>query len=258
MPAPDQRPPVSVEDLLRLKRAERPAPEFWAGFERELRQKQLAALLQKRPWWHGISHLLARRAYLPVGATAILAFTLVSVKYYAPAALSQTESPSVGPVTAAPDAPVALASALPVNHSPSAEADRLPVNPVIEVAAEPVELMPLVVAVRETERPTARQLAANLAETEAETTSLDARFEVPAQVAAAVELASVPVNPVRRSRLLASYDGRQLSPEPTPPAVVRERLARRLGDNDAADRGSRLVREPAFSTPLPQIVALRF
>ena len=41
----DHQKPVSLEDLLRLKRAERPAPEFWVQFERELRAKQLAALV---------------------------------------------------------------------------------------------------------------------------------------------------------------------------------------------------------------------
>ena len=35
--------PVTLEDLLRLKRAERPAAEFWVRFDRELRAKQEAA-----------------------------------------------------------------------------------------------------------------------------------------------------------------------------------------------------------------------
>ena len=84
MPNSDHRPKVTIEDLLHLKRAERPAAEFWSNFERELRQKQLSALLEKRPWWQGLPQLVARRAYLPLGATAILAFTLVSVKFYTP------------------------------------------------------------------------------------------------------------------------------------------------------------------------------
>ena len=71
MPELDQRPKVTIEDLLRLKRAERPAAEFWTNFVRELRQKQLTALLEKRPWWQELPQILARRAYLPVGATAI-------------------------------------------------------------------------------------------------------------------------------------------------------------------------------------------
>jgi hypothetical protein len=77
-------------------------------------------------------------------------------------------------------------------------------------------------------------------------------------VAPTEELASIPTHATRRNRLLARYEGRQLSPEPAPPEVVRQRLARRLGDIES-DRGSRLAREiDAFSTPLPQIVALRF
>ncbi|MEO7600304.1 MAG: hypothetical protein ABIV50_15325, partial [Opitutus sp.] len=42
---------VSVEDLLRVKRAEQPPVEFWADFERDLRAKQLAAIVEPRRWW---------------------------------------------------------------------------------------------------------------------------------------------------------------------------------------------------------------
>ena len=38
---------VSLEDLLRLKRAERPPESYWADFDRQLRAKQLAALVEK-------------------------------------------------------------------------------------------------------------------------------------------------------------------------------------------------------------------
>jgi len=77
-----QRPPtqVSLEDLLRLKRAERPAPEFWATFEDQLRHKQLAAIVDKRPWWRRISLASLRRLSIPMGATAVVAFTLISLR----------------------------------------------------------------------------------------------------------------------------------------------------------------------------------
>ena len=101
MSQPDQRPKVTVEDLLHLKRAERPDAGFWTSFERELRQKQLTALLEKRPWWQMLPQLITRRVYLPVGATAILAFTLVSVKYYAPAPLAQVAAPAADSAVAA-------------------------------------------------------------------------------------------------------------------------------------------------------------
>lgn len=41
---------VSVEDLLKLKRAEKPSNEFWARFERDLQQKQLQALVRPSLW----------------------------------------------------------------------------------------------------------------------------------------------------------------------------------------------------------------
>lgn len=274
MPQPDQRPKVTIEDLLRLKRAERPAAEFWTSFERELRQKQLTALLEKRPWWQVLPRIITRRVYLPVGATAILAFTLVSVKYYAPAQLAQVAAPAVdSPVatdrTAA--ATIAPVSSPLVNRSESAPAEisvAAAEPSIAEVSPDAIELMPLAVASRETEKPSARLLATNLtglAENEAgfgqEALNYRLGAEAPAQTAvlATEELASIPASATRRNRLLAHYEGRQLSPEPAPPAVVRERLARRLGETENTDRGSRLARDVAsFGTPMPQIVALRF
>jgi hypothetical protein len=272
----DQRPKVTIEDLLRLKRAERPAPEFWSDFERELRQKQLTALLEKRPWWQEIPQFLARRAYLPVGATAILAFTLVSVKYYAPAQLAQVENPPAGSSVAVGRdvvAPVAPVSSPLVNRSESGEplieetvvASAAPVTS--EASTEVIELMPLLVAPRAEQTPSARLLAANLTRLEQSDTDfghnvLNARLSAPVREQAVTpvteELASVPTHSTR-NRLLAQYGGRQLHPEPAPPTVVRERLARRLGDTETSDRSNRLAREiDTFSTPMPQIVALRF
>lgn len=277
MPELDQRPKVTVEDLLRLKRAERPAPEFWGNFERELRQKQLTALLEKRPWWQEIPQFLTRRAYLPVGATAILAFTLVSVKYYAPAQLAQVETPSAGsPVTVdrevtpsiTPVSSPLLNRSETVESAAAASVVASTVSVSSQAADEVVELMPLLVAPRAEETPSARLLAANLTRLEPSGADfghhgLNARLSAPARelvaAPAAEELASVPTYSTRRNRLLAQYGGRQLNPEPAPPAVVRERLARRLGDTETSDRGNRLARElDTFSSPMPQIVALRF
>src|SRR5262245_29538218 len=98
----DKRPQVTVEALLLLKRAARPPAEFWAGFERELRQKQLAALVEQRPWWRELPQLISRRIYLPIGATAIAAFTLVSVRFYSPTPLAQVEAPVSLPTQSAP------------------------------------------------------------------------------------------------------------------------------------------------------------
>jgi hypothetical protein len=74
---------ITVEDLLRLKRAERPPPEFWARFESEMRAKQLAAIVVKRPWWDGASRLFAavQRHQLPFAAAAALALAFVGVHF---------------------------------------------------------------------------------------------------------------------------------------------------------------------------------
>lgn len=78
------QPQVTLEDLLRLKRAERPPAEFWTQFDREMRVKQLAAIIEPRPWWAPLIRVSSRvsRYQLPVGAAAMLALTLVTVSQY--------------------------------------------------------------------------------------------------------------------------------------------------------------------------------
>lgn len=74
---------ISIEDLLRLKRAERPPAEFWATFEAEIRAKQLSAIVSRRPWWDGISRVFAvlNRHPVPVGAAAALALAGIGAHY---------------------------------------------------------------------------------------------------------------------------------------------------------------------------------
>jgi len=86
----NDQPKVTLEQLLRVKRAEKPAPEFWAQFERELRVKQLAAIVEPRPWWAPFIRVGSRlaRYQIPVGAAAVVALTLLTVRQY------DTENPS--------------------------------------------------------------------------------------------------------------------------------------------------------------------
>ena len=85
---------VTIENLLRLKRAERPSPEFWTRFEQDLRAKQLAAIIEKRPWWLTLRLPQAGRALsrlqIPVGAAAVLALSVVAVRQYRPSTLVDT------------------------------------------------------------------------------------------------------------------------------------------------------------------------
>jgi len=78
---PDKK--ITVEDLLRLKRSERPPAEFWATFESEMRAKQLAAIVVRRPWWDGASRILSivHRHSLSFGAVAALALAWTGVRY---------------------------------------------------------------------------------------------------------------------------------------------------------------------------------
>lgn len=55
-----------------------------------------------------------------------------------------------------------------------------------------------------------------------------------------LELAGVAAIASRRSRLLAEMQDRRFQPEPQAPEIVRERLARRLTDQDFSDRFSRV------------------
>lgn len=107
MPHESKR-PVTLEDLIRLKRTERPAAEFWTQFDRELRAKQLAALVEKRPWWRTISFSQVfagmRRHHMLLGATAAVALAFFGVREY--------RSPKAAPV--ANGAVVAMKTVAPV------------------------------------------------------------------------------------------------------------------------------------------------
>lgn len=64
---------VKVEDLLRLKRAERPGEVFWNTFDSELHQRMLQTLVKKDPWYvqvlRGVSGRIAQT--VAVGAAAV-------------------------------------------------------------------------------------------------------------------------------------------------------------------------------------------
>lgn len=102
---------VTIEDLLRLKRAERPSPEFWTRFEQDLRAKQLAAIMEKRPWWIAFRLPLVVRGLsrfqLPMGAAAVLALSFVVAREFRPSApLDPVTAPALNTVEAVPVAHV--------------------------------------------------------------------------------------------------------------------------------------------------------
>lgn len=130
---PSEKPKVTLEDLLRLKRAERPPADFWVKFDAEIRAKQLSAIMN-RPWWHGLSRGFAflGRHQLPIGAAAALALTLVGVQYLdVPAAPAHAQRVALRtvPAPAARPAPAALAAGKPAG-TPMEEAGPARLAPV--------------------------------------------------------------------------------------------------------------------------------
>ena len=105
---PESKRPIAIEDLLRLKRAERPPAEFWSQFDRSLRAKQLAALMARKPWWQRLSSVgpFFVRHRILIGASAALVVTVVSLR--------SPRNPA-GPVTGTE--PAAVASVRPAIES---------------------------------------------------------------------------------------------------------------------------------------------
>jgi hypothetical protein len=130
---------VSLEDLLRVKRAEQPSPEFWADFDRQLRAKQLAAIVEPRPWWapfirfgSKVSHL-----QLPIGAAAVLAVTFVTFKDYRAPQLNSVYVPAVATQSVSTQEVVDTSNSLSI--APPAQDAVIEVSaPDVQSAAEPV------------------------------------------------------------------------------------------------------------------------
>ena len=70
---------IKIEDLLRLKRSERPDDAFWSDFDRELHHRMLQTLVKKEPWYlqlaRGVSGRIPQAAAL--AAVAAVAMLLV-------------------------------------------------------------------------------------------------------------------------------------------------------------------------------------
>jgi hypothetical protein len=138
---PEPKRPTTLEDLIRLKRAERPPAEFWTEFDRELRAKQLAALVQKHPWWQTLptaSFRALQRFRLPLGAAAVLTIAFVSFRNDQTAVATPQVPASTHPVVVA-QAPTSLEprSVTPVSE-PAPVA--LPAPPAVVVEAPAASL----------------------------------------------------------------------------------------------------------------------
>jgi hypothetical protein len=150
---------ITLEDLIRLKRAERPPAEFWATFEAEIRAKQLSAIVIRRPWWDGLSRGFAilNRHQLAFGATAAVALAWMGVAYTSshravasapqvhavsvPAAITVAAAPA--PVVPVAERAVARVQEVEVSAPAAFPAER----PVVEATTSHLTQVPVAVAV---------------------------------------------------------------------------------------------------------------
>jgi len=129
---------VTIEQLMRLKRVELPAPEFWSQFDKDLRAKQLTAILDKRPWWRSFPRVygFAVRHPMALGTAAALSIAFFSVSEYrgnnrAPISSSGDEVAFSAVESAAPvhaGAPAALPVSAPLMERPAALPIRMTVT----------------------------------------------------------------------------------------------------------------------------------
>jgi hypothetical protein len=74
-PPKERQSEINLEDLLRLKRSERPSDQFWNEFDRELHQSMLQTLVKKDPWYlqvmRGISGRILQSTAVAAAAVVI-------------------------------------------------------------------------------------------------------------------------------------------------------------------------------------------
>lgn len=76
---PNSHEKLNLDRLLDLKRAEKPSDEFWSGFQREFRQRQLQSLIEKESVWSRLPRIFIAHSgvVVPFSAVALALFILV-------------------------------------------------------------------------------------------------------------------------------------------------------------------------------------
>jgi hypothetical protein len=226
---------ITIEDLLSLKRAERPPAEFWATFESQIRTKQLSAIVSRRPWWDRFSRILGivNRHQLSFGAAAAFAMAFAGFRYVN----SHPGTAKAFPMSAPAPVAVAVIEAVPAPAAPlvvSAGA------PSIEIAMESRESTPA-------PQPVVKATASHLTQTPV-TIASDSLSKSPFVDGIAIKLADFrePVSEYARPSVFGSDREFEQSVAPAHTAVS-DPLARM---DPAAERRSRLLAPalPAFSS----------
>lgn len=92
---------VSLEDLLKIKRCEKPSESFWENFDRELQQKTLQVLVEKPNWAARVSEkiFIYFKPAMAVTSMAVIfsiGFFAFSTQGITLATLAQNVSPKNG------------------------------------------------------------------------------------------------------------------------------------------------------------------
>lgn len=106
---------VSLEELLRFKRAERPDEVFWERFDHELHQRMMQTLVKKDPWYaqimRGLTGKIAQTTAV-AAAAAVLALMVIRPAFIAPAEQSRPSSATLAGISEEVEMPDSAEAAL--------------------------------------------------------------------------------------------------------------------------------------------------
>lgn len=128
-----ERSPVTLEQLLKLKRSERPGAAFWEDFDRELRRRQLASVVTAPAWYVrlGRATVVGLRRCAPVAAAAVAAVAGFLALQRSPQQASDSTDVPASPMARVDPAPVHEPF---VPEMPSVAISSLPLAPEPEIA----------------------------------------------------------------------------------------------------------------------------
>jgi hypothetical protein len=216
--------PVSLEDLMRIKRAERPAPEFWSEWQKSMRARTRSAALEHRPWWRDAlprTWISIARWQTPIGAAALGALVYVAVHEYRPAL---AEAPVLAP-SSIPERTEAVAALVQPKTAVLSELRDAPLvrtEDRIDPMTQPGGISNAVAMISLSERdrsPAARRIAANFATARAMDSQFLANLPGNRELMPVMSAEDIPAaaKPSRRENLLgiaylptASYDASSL------------------------------------------------
>lgn len=135
---------ITLEEILRLKRQERPSAEFWEEFDRDLRRRTLQVLVNAQPWHRRYFRPSIARIFsaFPIAVFTVVALAFIIYQNHGNRSiLADDDAPSANPkkplyVTGVE--PVVRRASQPSQQGISiAEASRLQVEFVMEVIPIP-------------------------------------------------------------------------------------------------------------------------